>query len=47
LKKKKISKSPQQKRQKISGACFEIGFKNLLHFSIAYKRQYEISLTGE
>jgi AraC-like DNA-binding protein len=26
--------------KKISDACFEVGFKNLSHFSTAFKRQY-------
>ena len=32
--------------RKISDVCFEVGFKNLSHFSTAYKRQYGVSPRG-
>jgi AraC-like DNA-binding protein len=32
--------------KKVSEVCFEVGFKNLSHFSTAYKRQYGVSPTG-
>lgn len=33
--------------KKVSEACFEVGFKNLSHFSTAYKRQYGVPPTSE
>jgi AraC-like DNA-binding protein len=33
--------------KKVSEVCFEVGFKNLSHFSTAYKRQYGVPPTGE
>jgi AraC-like DNA-binding protein len=32
--------------KKVSEACFEVGFKNLSHFSTAYKRQYGVPPTS-
>jgi AraC-like DNA-binding protein len=33
--------------KKVSDVCFEVGFKNLSHFSIAFKRQYGVPPTGK
>jgi AraC-like DNA-binding protein len=33
--------------KKVSEACFEVGFKNLSHFSTAYKRHYGVPPTGK
>jgi AraC-like DNA-binding protein len=32
--------------KKVSDVCFEVGFKNLSHFSTAFKREYGVSPTG-
>jgi AraC-like DNA-binding protein len=32
--------------KKVSDVCFEVGFKNLSHFSTAFKRQYGVSPAG-
>ena len=33
--------------KKVSDVCFEVGFKNLSHFSTAFKRQFGVSPTGK
>lgn len=33
--------------KKVSDVCFEVGFKNLSHFSTAYKRLYGVPPTGK